>query len=54
MKRNWLFDKYKAHIGHHIECACYTCNDKIVNISIECMDCYEVLSDADGYEKDEE
>ena len=35
----------KEHIDHDIHCACYGRDDVIVNISIECMDCYEVLYD---------
>ncbi len=46
------FEDLKRHVGHNIECATYGYEDNKgiyhpVNVSIECMDCYEVLMDFD-------
>lgn len=38
-------DKLRPHIGHEIELATYGDADNPVSITIECMDCYEVLVD---------
>lgn len=38
------------HRDHNITCACYGKKDFIFNVSIECMDCYEVLFDLDNPE----
>ena len=57
-KKNYMFDKLKEHIGHSIEIVGYG-NGKIglyatlettdfVNVSIECLDCNEVLIDYDN------
>ncbi len=45
------FDELYKHYGHKVEVAQYT--DKggeAVGVSIECMDCYEVLIDYDREE----
>ena len=52
------FNDLKEHIGHRIECACYVDrrevdedgNPLIVNVALECVDCFEVLLDFDRYE----
>ena len=41
-----MYEKIARHIGHNIEVATY--GDPIVNVSVECMDCYEVIVDADN------
>jgi len=43
-----MFDKIARHIGHNIEVGSY--GDPIVNVAVECMDCYEVIVDADNEE----
>ena len=43
-----MFDKIARHIGHSIEVGSY--GDPIVNVAVECMDCYEVIVDADNEE----
>ena len=40
-----MYEKIARHIGHNIEVATY--GDPIVNVSVECMDCHEVIVDAD-------
>ena len=42
------FEKFKKHIGHHIECVAYG-SDKtgIINVSLECETCNEVICDCD-------
>ena len=40
-----MYDKIVKHIGHNIEVASY--GDPIVNVAVECMDCNEVIVDAD-------
>lgn len=52
-KPSYEFERIKEHIGHKIECGCYTDADgEIVNVAIECMDCCEVLVDYDKYEEE--
>jgi len=59
-----MFDKIARHIGHNIEVASYGNHnykpadngvenlpaEEIVNVAVECMDCYEVIVDADNEE----
>jgi hypothetical protein len=40
-----MYEKIVSHIGHNIEVASY--GNPIVNVAVECMDCYEVIVDAD-------
>ena len=40
-------EKLAPHVGHHVVCVGYG-QDEIVNISIECEDCNEVLYDLDA------
>ena len=42
------FKELLAHVGHNIECVTYGNNDDIVNVSLECVDCDEVLLDFDN------
>ena len=44
-----MYKKLKEHIGHNIECVSY--GKQGDNVSIECMDCNQVLID---YDKPEE
>ena len=46
-------EKLAPHVGHAVICVGYGQN-KIVNISIECEDCNEVLFDMDAPEETEE
>lgn len=46
---NWLYEKIAAHVGHEIEVVTYG-RDEDVNVSIECVDCDEVLYDVDKYD----
>ena len=43
-----MFEKIARHLGHNIEVATY--GDPIVNVSVECMDCHEVIVDAENPE----
>lgn len=45
-------EKLKPHVGHAVICVGYGQNE-IVNISIECEDCNEVLFDIDAQTEDE-
>ena len=59
-----MYEKIARHIGHSIEVASYgNLNykpadngvenlpaEEIVNVAVECMDCYEVIVDADNEE----
>jgi hypothetical protein len=42
------YEKIARHIGHNIEVASY--GKPIVNVAVECMDCYEVIVDGDKRE----
>jgi hypothetical protein len=41
-----MYEKIANHIGHNIEVASY--GDPILNVAVECMDCHEVIVDADN------
>jgi hypothetical protein len=41
-----MYEKIANHIGHNIEVASY--GDPILNVAVECMDCHEVLVDANS------
>jgi len=46
--KNILLEKVKQHLGHDLTVASYvTPNGNILNYSIECNDCYEVIEDWD-------
>ena len=58
-----MYEKIARHIGHNIEVASYGgklehllnqpsiyVSKEIVNVAVECMDCYEVIVDADNEE----
>jgi len=59
-----MYEKIARHIGHSIEVASYGNHnykpadngvenlptEEIVNVAVECMDCYEVIVDADNEE----
>ena len=54
---NEMFNKLKAHVGHNIEIVTYgltSKEDDQVNVSIECLDCNEVLIDFDKNDEREE
>ncbi len=48
---NPIFTKLSQHIGHAIECVGYGLNGDYINISIECVDCNEVIYDVEKYEE---
>jgi hypothetical protein len=41
-----MYEKIANHIGHNIEVASY--GDPILNVTVECMDCHEVIVDVDS------
>ena len=44
-----MYEKIARHIGHNIEVATYGNGwGDIVNVAVECMDCHEVIVDADN------
>lgn len=44
------FESLKKHSGHRLECNEYGTNDLTVNVTIECIDCNEILIDYDKYD----
>lgn len=46
------FDELKKHIGHDIACVGYG-KKEIINVSIECEDCNEVLFDFEKYPEED-
>lgn len=51
---DWSYARVVGHCGHGLEVAGYGREDEgFVNVAVECMDCYEVLVDADR-ESDED
>ncbi len=50
-----MFEKIARHLGHNIEVASYGGKlehllnqpSEVVNVAVECMDCHEVIVDAD-------
>ena len=45
-----MYEKIARHIGHTIEVASYGNLLRPVNVAVECMDCHEVIVDADNEE----
>ena len=46
-----MYEKIARHIGHNIEVATYGNGwGDMVNVAVECMDCHEVIVDADNKE----
>lgn len=45
---NYEFKRLHSHLGHRVECVGYG-QDEIINMSIECLDCNEVLYSVDKY-----
>lgn len=48
---NPIFIKLSQHVGHTVEVVGYGIQGRYQNISIECVDCNEVLYDVDKYEE---
>lgn len=48
------FEELKRHIGHKIKCVGYMDGPFIMNVSVECETCSEVLMDFDDPEENEE
>lgn len=47
------FDDLAKHAGHEIEIGEYFDHSKqVINVAVECMECYEVLLDFDKEEVD--
>ena len=44
------FNMLLSHAGHRIEIVTYGTLDDIQNVSIECVDCNEVIADMDNLE----
>jgi hypothetical protein len=44
MKNNYEFEKLLSHVGHELECVKYGYH----NVSIECVDCNEVIISIDN------
>lgn len=49
---NPMFTKLSQHVGHAVDVVGYGTNGEHQNISIECLDCNEVLYDVEKYEKE--
>ena len=41
------YEELSSHVGHKIECVYYGDGKEIVNVSLECTDCNEVIMDFD-------
>lgn len=52
MKRNWIYEKLRQHIGHTVVCVCYGDFEEPDDICIECEDCNEVLISAEEFDED--
>ncbi|GHU75727.1 hypothetical protein FACS1894188_07120 [Clostridia bacterium] len=47
------FGSLLAHVGHKVVVVTYNDNDEPVNVSIECLNCNEVLCSFDKYPEEE-
>lgn len=52
-RRNWMFDKLLAHVGHHVTCVYYGDKDDPADVCIECEDCNEVLVSGEDFDEEE-
>lgn len=41
-----LWDELKKHRGHNLIVDCYKYSDKLINVSLYCKDCEELVLDA--------
>lgn len=41
-----LWDELKKHHGHNLTVDCYKYSDKLINVSLYCKDCEELVLDA--------
>ena len=41
------YDKLLNHVGHKLECVFYAYKSEVWNVAVECVECHEVLCDAD-------
>ena len=49
---NYIYEKFKEHIGHNIECVIYGDPENPVDICIECADCGCVLVSAEDFDEE--
>ena len=49
---NPIYEKLIAHVGHNIEVVTYGSGEPI-SVAIECVDCHEVLCEAEKYDETE-
>lgn len=47
MNADPLYEKLQPHVGHRIECVTYGGGRDTVSVAVECVQCNEVLVDAD-------
>lgn len=52
MRKNWMYEKLKPHIGHKIVCVCYGDTYDPVDVCIECEDCFQVMISAEDFEEE--
>ena len=52
MRKNFMYDKLKNHIGHNIVCVSYGDYHDPDDICIECEDCNEVLISTETFEEE--
>ena len=41
-----------AHVGHKVQVATYGSPNQTVNVAVECIECFEVITDVDRYGND--
>ena len=50
--KNYIYEKFREHIGHNIECVIYGDAENPDDICIECEDCNCVLMSAEDFNDD--
>lgn len=50
IRRNYMFERLRPHIGHNVVCVYYGDKDNPADICIECENCCEVLVSAETYD----
>ncbi len=47
---NLLLEKLKNHVGHQVEIVTYGDKDDSSDVCLECLDCNEIILDAELYD----
>lgn len=51
---NYMYEKLRNHVGHHIVCVSYGNEENPTDICLECEDCGEVLVSAEDYKSEKQ